>query len=242
MSKKETLKKFLLVLLFVVTLIFTVIVTNRISIKYYQVYGRFNEDAKRVYKIPDKFISLKSLKEEITDKLSYMIGEGGIGFVDVDDIGIFYEKLSADWFIVRYKDEYYIRDIKYKELIYDASMILEQRNRIYNIGEAVILRGREIVPFVVTINSVETESEGKYARSTIKYTTNPNIPEFDSKTGWRRRTIFDRIETDKGTIITDFTFVDEETLQVKHPAGEKIRMIILKSPDYEGCIRKVIAD
>ena len=233
MKKRKIL--FIILILFVNIVI--IVVTHIISIQYYKYYGQYNGgDAKCVYKLPDGYISIENEKfyNDAKGILNWnTIFFPQIIFNDADNISIFVTYLDADWFIVRYKNEYYIDELMYDKLIYDANIIAEQRNRIYNMGEAVILRVHGVIPYVIIMNAVETESERNFEVSTIKFTKNPSISE--------RKTIkiFDQIETDKGTIINKFVYINEETVQVKLPAGEKISMIVLKSPDHEGCIRKV---
>jgi len=216
-----------------------IVATHIISIEYYRFYGQYREDAKRVYKVPEGFISLNKIDRyaDYTDgKLKWMFDHGGIGFIDSDDMGLYGTPLNNSQFIVKYKDEYYIRNFMYEELLHAADIIAEQRNRIYNLGDIVILRGHNgisLFPYVVIIDSVETKNVGELVVNIIKFKTDQNISERD------RKKIFGHIETDKGTIINEFTFVDEGSVQTDLPAGEKISMIILKSPDYEDCVRKV---
>ncbi|MNI96891.1 hypothetical protein D3C73_1554380 [compost metagenome] len=56
---------------------------------------------------------------------------------------------------------------------------------------------------------------------------------------YQRKQIFDHVETESGKMIKNFTFVDEGTVQIELLARDRIRTIVLKSPDYDECIRKV---
>jgi len=233
MNKEKILKRILLVSI----LLLVIIATYIISILYYKNYGQYNEGAKRVYKVPEWYISIKNLEEDTKGKLRYIgVDHNSILIRDLDNIGIDSPPLNDSWSIVRYKDAYYIKDVVYDYWLHDANVIAEQRNRLYNVGDAVILRGGEVIPWVIIISSVETESKGEFMMNTIKFTTNPSVSEREVLK------IFDHVETDKGTIIDDFTFVDDGTVQVKLPAGEKISMLILASPANNAltnCIRKV---
>lgn len=235
-------KKILFIVISLLVSIVIIIVTHIISIAYYKSYGQYNEDAKRVYKLPERYILISELDnyyDTPNANLKYRILNDRIGFIDSDNMGIFSIPLNNSYFIVRYKGEYYINEWEYECLLHDANIIAEQRDRIYNLGDAIILRGSEIIPYVIIIDSVETENVGDGELNTIKFTTNPNIPEYERSGRKRDTPIFDHIETDKGTIIDDFTIIDEETVQVILPVDEKINIIVLKSPDYEDCIRKV---
>lgn len=235
MSKSKALKK----ILFASILIFVIIATHIISIAYYKNYGQYNEGAKRVYKMPEGYIPLQKIYEYTEGKLRYIgTDHNSVLIRDSDDMFIhnFNISLNNSWFIVRYKDEYYINEIEYEKLLRDAKIIAEQRNRIYNLGDAVMLRGSEIVPWIIIIDSLEMESIGESVAYTIKFTTNPSVSEN------KILKIFGHVETDKGTIINEFAFVDEGTVQVELPAGEKIGMLILTSPannELINCVRRV---
>ena len=232
MNKKKIL--FLsLTPLFIITIIIT---TYIISIKYYKYYGQYHKDAQCVYKLPDNFVLLNEVCEDTNGKLTYMLWPHNISFQDADNIGIYTTLYSNSDDIVKYKNEYYINEFIYEDLVHDTNIIAEQRNRIYNIGNPVILRGYEVIPWVIVIDSVETEIIGKFMINTIAFSINPNVSEFETLK------IFDHIETEKGTIINDFIFINENAVQIKIPIDEKINMLILKSPDnnnFINCVRKI---
>jgi len=235
MRNKIIFKKILIILITLFVSIVVIIATHIISIAYYKNYGQYNGgDAKRVSKVPDRFISIENLYDDTNGNLGWdTVFFPQIVFFDSDGVHIYIEYLDNAAFIVRYKDEYYINEFNYENLVFEADMIAEQRNRIYTIGDAVIVRARGNIPYVIIIDSVEIENEGNFAKGTIKFRPNPAITESE------REKIFDSVETDKGKIIDRFTFIDDNTAQVTIPADGKISMIILKSPHYEYCIRKV---
>ena len=71
---------------------------------------------------------------------------------------------------------------------------------------------------------METEIIGEFMVNTIAFTINPSISESETLK------IFDHVETEKGTIISDFIFIDDKTIQIKLPIDEKInRLILLES-------------
>ena len=238
-------KKIFIISISLLVICVTVIITHIISIHYYKSYWRFHEDAKRVRELPDPAEWYIHLNEIVTSdgnmKWYVSRSRSEFVFVDSDNLVIYSAALNDSQVIVKYKGEYYVHKFVYEDALYEANIVAEQRNRIYSLGDAVILRGRGVIPFVVIINSVETESVGNVLMSTISFTTNPkSIPDYQSWTGRvRNAKIFDHIETDKGTIIDEFILVDEGIVKIEIPLGEKINMIVVKSPDYEDCIRKV---
>jgi hypothetical protein len=244
MNKKKILKKILFISISLFVNIVLIIATNKISISYYKNYGQYyDRDVKSVCKVPDGFISLNNIKHldrysDYTDsKLRWVIVDGDIGFRDSDDMALDNSPLNNSDFIVKYKNEYYVDKLQIYDLLDSAAVIEEQRNRPYNLGEIIVLRGHNriaLFPYVVIIDSVETESIGGSVLSTIKFKMDRNTYERN------KMKIFDHVETDKGKFINNFTFIDDKTVQVKIPAGEKINMIVLKSPDYASCIRRVL--
>jgi len=250
MNKKKTL--FILLIPFVIIVI--IIATYTISISYYINYVQFREEARRVRKEPDeRYISIKNLEEDANGKLKYWICYGTIEFFDSDNYSIYKIDLNDNYSIVRYKGEHYIHVAIYDYIVDNAIIIAEQRNRIYCLKEPIILRSSIVLPYVVVISSVESENVGDSELNIIKFTTNPHITEKDIVK------IFGHIETDKGTKINDFNFIDEGTVQVQIPENEKINMIVLKCPnnkqdtrfDYENdnierltsyCVRRIIIE
>jgi len=234
MIKKKIRVILLMAIAIIIVMLVTIMITHTLSIEYYKYYGKYNNGVKHVNEIPDIFTSIKNLKEDTDGKLSYTYGPHNIIFQDSDNIILYSILYTDDDIILEYNDEYYIDDLLYDDLINKANIIAEQRNRLYNIGDMVILRGREIIPWVIIIDSAETENIGNdEVLTTIHFKINLSVSEDD------RMKMFDHVETDKGTIIGDFIFIDEETVQVKLPADEKVNMIVLKSPDFKGCIRKI---
>jgi len=228
-------RKILFIPIITLVIIAIIIATHILSIKYYLFYGQYDEDAKRVYRVPEEsYISIKNLKEDTNDKLRWVFDHGVISFFDSDSMVIYRASSNNNWFIVRYKDEYYINAFMYDDLIITANIIAEQRNRIYNLGDIVILRSDYDIPYdyAIKIDTVQTDTLDE-TKHIIKFTTSFDIPEH------KRKQIFNHIETDKGTIINDFTFINEKTVQVQLAQNEKINMIIVKSPDYKNYIRKI---
>ncbi|MNZ87762.1 hypothetical protein D3C78_1066330 [compost metagenome] len=110
---------------------------------------------------------------------------------------------------------------------------MEQRNRTYYLGDIVGLRKDATDQYLFKVDTVEVETVDEVVIYTIEFSV--DHVDYD----YQRKQFFDHVETESGKIITDFTYVDEGTVQIKLPAGDKISTIVLKSPDKDECIRKV---
>lgn len=114
-----------------------------------------------------------------------------------------------------------------------SNFTLEQRNRTYHLGDTVGLRKSATDQYAVKVDVVEVETVDEVGIYTIKF----SVDHVDY--AYQREQFFDHFETESGRMIKDFTFVNEGTVQIKLPAGDKIRIIVLKSPDYDECVRRV---
>lgn len=114
-----------------------------------------------------------------------------------------------------------------------ANSTVEQRNRTYHLGDAVGLRKSATDQYAVTVDTVEAETVDGVRIYSIEF----SVDHVDHD--YQRKQFFDHVETKSGQIIKDFTFVNEGTIQIELPAEDKIRMIVLKSPNYDESIRRV---
>lgn len=110
---------------------------------------------------------------------------------------------------------------------------MEQRNQIYQPGDTIRLRKNATDFYTVKIDAVEVEKIDTMGIYTIKFSIND--VEYDNK----REKFFNYFETESGREIKDFTILNEGVLQINLPSDEKLKMIVLKSPDYEGSMRRV---
>ena len=163
MMKRKIL--FIFILLFVVTA--TAIITHVVSIRYYINHGQYYVDARSVRELPNLYIPLDTLPRateirrrdsKSNNDLEWIILYSTLYFMDSDNIEIFSTHLSNSSLIIKYKDEYYISERVYNPVVYNANVIAEQRNRLYNIGDAVILRGHEVIPYIIIIDSCKTSA------------------------------------------------------------------------------------
>ncbi|MNW55927.1 hypothetical protein D3C74_336190 [compost metagenome] len=183
--------------------------------------------------VPSGFISLNEAIDNMKGTLRYVPWESQISFLDADNFTIYQTGFANRDFIVEYKDEYYINGEKYSELVGIANATVEQRNRTYYLGDTVGLRKSATDQYAVKVDTVEVETVDEVVIYTIKFSV--DHVDYD----YQRKQIFDHVETESGKMIKNFTFVDEGTVQIELLARDRIRTIVLKSPDYDECIRKV---
>ncbi|WP_155985720.1 hypothetical protein [Paenibacillus gorillae] len=193
-----------------------------------------SNNAKVVSKaVPSGFISLKEAIDDTNGSLRYMPWESQIAFLDADNITIYQTGFDNRGFIVKYKGEYYINEEKYSDLVKIANLTMEQRNQTYHLGDTVGLRKSATEQYAVKVDAVEVETVDEVGIYTIKF----SVDHVDY--AYQRKQFFDHFETKNGRRTKDSTVLNEGTVQIKLLAGDKIRMIVLKSPDYDECIRRV---
>ncbi|HOP10855.1 MAG TPA: hypothetical protein PK629_05130 [Oscillospiraceae bacterium] len=183
---------------------------------------------------PEGYIQLDKATDNHGNAIDYMVFENGITFFDADRIGIYGAVIYDQSFLVIYEDEWYVNEKKYLEIVKISDAVSEKRNKIYSIGDDVELRGCDVNykdGYSIKINEVKADTDGSIY--TIQFSISPYVTEY------KRKEIFDHVETDRGTIINEFTFIGDAEVQVTVPVGEKINMIVVKSPDYDHAIRKI---
>lgn len=74
-------------------------------------------DAKMVFNLPAKFVSLDKAIASSQGSLRYVFWESQISFLNSKNINIYQTNIKNGDFIVKYKGEYYISESKYNELI-----------------------------------------------------------------------------------------------------------------------------
>ena len=203
-------------------------------------------DAKVVSKIPDGFVSIIELNNRADRLLNVEPWESQITFmlreVPFSESNLFQTHLSDNSLVVKYKKEYYINEAKYQDLVEIAVLALEERQRLYNIGDEVKVRGAGEIMYTAKIMSLEIgETEKKYDRSNttyyIKYTVASNIIGNEDTTAM----IPGMVETNSDVRYSWFEFlVDEEMVSFQIRESDKLESIILRSPEYPGLIYRVV--
>ncbi|HOP12150.1 MAG TPA: hypothetical protein PK629_11755 [Oscillospiraceae bacterium] len=181
---------------------------------------------------PDGFIQLVEAANNQVNGLNFMFFENYILFFDCERVCIFVTENDDPEFIVEFKDEFFVNEKKFSELVDAANKTVEQRDKIYSIDEEIELRGCNYLNgYNFKIDEVKAAEAG--CTYTIKFVIRPGV------TKEQMKEIFDHVETNQGTIINEFNFIGESEVQINVPAGEKINIIYVKSPDYSEAIRKI---
>jgi hypothetical protein len=150
---------------------------------------------------------------------------------------IFYTSISDSNYFVEYKNVLYINEAKYIKLEEVAAHALEQRQRIYNLGDEVDMLGAGETVYKVKIISVKAVKTEPYFTDSIityniKYASTYNITEKEKEVGGS----FIRIKTKNGIeCVPDF--IDREIAIVgirTWGKDDEIEAIILRSPEYIG--------
>lgn len=222
-----------ILLLFVVIAIIIIL-----ALTWFMFYGR--NDANMVLKIPSGFVNLQS---SLTNGLSVMPFETQIAFLDADGVSIYQTDFKNSNFIVKYKGEYYVNEEKLLELADVAAISPEQRRKVYNLGDEVEIRGAGATLYIVKIISLEAGETEPYYTDTlttynIKYAATSNVAENE------QTRLISSVETEYGVVYDSLNFIDTETVSVKIRArgNDKIKAIILRSPEYLELTYRIVVD
>jgi hypothetical protein len=193
-------------------------------------------DSKEVREMPEGFIYLEKEGGNWENGLHYVPFETIISFVDADGINIYQTGYSNSDFIVKQKGEYtyYVNEEKFLEVYDMANTVFEQRNKIYGLGDEVKMRDFGENSYTVKVMGVDMIIQENRAEYEIKImVVSPDLAAEETVL------FFDHVETEKGEIIKDFTFAGEGKVKVGLPVDVEIKLIVLKTPEYPECLRKV---
>ena len=195
-------------------------------------------DAKVVKKIPPGFIHLEMGGNRQENGLRYVAWESQISFLDADGICIYQTSFANSDFIVKFKNEYYVNEEIFLELMKVADISPETRRKMYSLGEEVEVYGIDETMYIVKITEVEAIKIDDATTYRVKYKVTPNGIENGN------RNFIYQVETKEGVTFDEFDFIDEETAIFNIPANRdrKIGAIILRSPDYMGLTYRVVVD
>ena len=110
----------------VVTLI--ALVAGYVVLRERSIVGRF-VDAKVVRVVPQGFIHLPKLGGNWDNGMRYVSWESQLWFFDVNGTVIYQTVYSNSDFIVKHKNEYYVNEEKFLELVDIANSAFEKRNQ-----------------------------------------------------------------------------------------------------------------
>lgn len=199
---------------------------------------------------PDGFITLDSALEGIGGVLTTLFWSTNFVVQDSEDITIFQTGVRDNNFIVIYKNAFYINEGMFNEIAKYATDIFEQRNRIYDIGDIIEIRGisgedsEELwgwgnPRYSLEITSIESDITSESAIYHIKFSITPAVDE--------RHILdfFNRVTTHNGSIYSDFILVNHETIRIELSSHEIINMLVLSVPrelrvsSFQNTIRRV---
>jgi hypothetical protein len=86
------------------------------------------DDAKVVREIPAGFIQLPKGGGNWANGLHYVAWESQISFLDIDEKCVYQTGFNNSDFIVKYKNEYYVNENEFWELVDMAKLAFEKRN------------------------------------------------------------------------------------------------------------------
>jgi hypothetical protein len=197
-------------------------------------------DSKAVSELPSGFIPLPLGNEESANGLHYVPWESQISFMDADECCIYQTGFTNSDFIVKFRNEYYVNEEKYLELIEIAGLAAEEHLQTHNFNEVVEIRGAAKTVYdakVLSLEAVATEPFGDDILTTyhINYTVTPTVSE--------NQRIIVSVETKQGVTYSNLDYIDKETLsvQIRERGGDDIVAVILGSPDYPGLTYRVMA-
>ncbi len=196
-------------------------------------------DAKVVERLTPGFVKLSTVGN-LSDNggLHYTIGVSQILFLDADEICIYQTALYNSQMIIKCQNQYYFNEVKLTELIDLATITAQQRDWIYNGPVSLRARGAPYTIMLFDVDtSIGTNGNNLYNLSFAKSVSGDCVWGYETDI---MKQIFDHVETNKGTIIYDFTIVNARgDFQVQIPAGEELSIVVVKSPDYPCCVRKI---
>ena len=167
-----------------------------------------------------------------------MLGETEILFLSADEICIFQTRLNNSKYIVLYENDFYFNEKKFAELVDQAAFIAQQREMIYSGSVNLPARG---TPYTIMLfDVIESIGTGGNTLCNLQFASSVSGDCVEGYGTDIMKQIFDHVETNKGTIIDDFTIDNiRGDIQVEIPAGEELSIIAVRSPDYPGFVRKI---
>jgi len=159
-------------------------------------------DATVVKKIPLGFIHLEKGGNRQKNGLHYVSWESQISFLDADEICIYQTSFANSDFIVKFKNEYYVNEEIFLELMKVANISSETRRKTYSLGDEIEVHGIDKTMYIVKVIEVEAIKIDDSTTYKIKYKVTPN------GIGNGNRNFIHQVETKEGvTFNTKTIFV-----------------------------------
>ena len=107
-----------------------------------------------VDKIPEGYISTKDARDKYGDLISIGFFESQVYLFDLDDRTLKQRSMSDSVFLVQFENDLYIREAEITTLLPLAEKVLEERNKIYYIGDSIDTHASGGKPATLTVDDV----------------------------------------------------------------------------------------
>jgi len=158
-------------------------------------------------------------------------------FQDSEMTTVFQTNVKDRDFIIIYSNAYYINESRFILIEEFSKNVLEQRERVYEVGDVVQIRGtggnekfigwRNWTLYSITVISVVRENVNETVRYSIKFSISPDVEEHNVLG------FFQHVTTKNGRIYRDFILVNNETVSIEIPNSEIIEVLVLNVTQRE---------
>lgn len=177
--------------------------------------------------LPDGFIALDIATKDMDGILSIYFWHTTFGFQDSEGMTIFNTDVHDDSFIVIYRNQYYICENQFSQILDDAMNIFEQLNRMYSVGEAMEMRGaynNGVSTYTITITSVERHEKATVAVYEINFSVFPSVDSRDI-IGF-----FEAAVLQSGDRSDEFVLINDEKVTIELDSTEFLDTLVLNIP------------
>ena len=176
--------------------------------------------------LPEGFVPLDTVIEDMGGILSIMFWSTNFGIIDSEGITTFQTDVHDDSFIVIFRNQYYVCENQFSQILDHAMNIREQQDRMYSIGEAMEIRGRPShTIYTITIASVERLEMDTVAVYEINFSIYPSV---DSNNALA---FFEAVVLKSGNRLHHFILTSEETMTMELSRTEFVDMLVLNIPE-----------
>ena len=177
--------------------------------------------------LPDGFTPLSIATENTYGLLRTFFWSTNFVIQDSEGVTVFQTDVHDDSFIVIYRNQYYICEEQFSQILDNAMRIYEQLNRTYSVGETMEIRGsynNRRSTYTITITSVERVEMDTVAVYEINFSIFPSV---DSRyiIGF-----FEAAVLQSGDRLYDFALINDEQVSIEINSTEILDMIVLNIP------------
>lgn len=198
--------------------------------------------------IPDGYLSGKEIREKYNELIDIVFFESQVTIIDLDNNVLLQTSISDKSLIIQHKNDFYFNENEIKNLLPQAEKTVEERNKIYYIGDSIDTFDWRQEP--ATAKVVEVSYADNYDGMNLKNDEWVCVVKVDISTNhygehhkrflaaWK---YFDCAETADGQIYFDIFQNDDDIEQMifKLPRGEKAKYLFIKSPSFLVTVRKI---